>query len=150
MPLNACIAVPRVGTNVSLWLQLLILSGWWSHTASPAAEASSSSVASWTTQQRGVVVESAASAAPGMLPGEPLWSGDATSGGPSGWAPYWAGRFELLQQVSSRPLRKSKAPHFVASGKTIAAPLPCSRVFAAAVAALAGHRYRERMTKLLL
>jgi len=39
------------------------------------------------------------SAAQGMLPGEPLWSGDASSGGPSGWAPYWGGRFELLQQV---------------------------------------------------
>ena len=34
-----------------------------------------------------------------MLPGEPLWSGDASTGGPSGWAPYWAGRFELLQGV---------------------------------------------------
>ena len=83
----------------TIWFpQLLILSGWFSRAAGPPAQPSSSAFSSWTPQPRGPV-DTAASAAVGMLPGEPLWSAEASSSSPSGWAPYWASRFDLLHQV---------------------------------------------------
>ncbi len=97
---GSCVCKTCHGRTDGFPPQLLILSGrWGGRTAGPPAPASAvASSSSWT--PRGGSADSAASAAhQGMLPGEPLWSGDASGGGHSGWAPYWGGRFELLQQV---------------------------------------------------